>query len=136
MPSKQMEENIKETKLLYPELSYCVAGICFSAHNELGPYAREKQYGDIVERLLTERSIPFQREYAIGSSGNILDFLIDQKIILEIKAKRIFTREDYEQAQRYLQATDIRLALLVNFRNKYLKPVRIVKIDNWRNKKY
>lgn len=129
-----MEENRKETKLLYPELSYSVAGICFSAHNELGPYAREKQYGDIIERLLTERSIPFQKEYVIGSSGNILDFLIDQKIILEIKAKRILTREDYEQAQRYLQVTGMRLALLVNFRNKYLKPVRVIKIDNWHHK--
>lgn len=129
-----MEENTKETKLLYPELSYCVTGVCFSVHNELGPYAREKQYGDIIERLLTEQAVPFQREYAIGSSGNILDFLIDQKIILEIKVKRILTREDYEQAQRYLQATGMRLALLVNFRNKYLKPVRVVKINNWHDK--
>ena len=131
-----MVENIKETKLLYPELSYCVTGICFSAHNELGPYAREKQYGDSIERFLTEKLVSFQRECAIGSSGNILDFLIDGKIILEIKAKRILTRDDYEQAQRYLQEAGIRLALLVNFRNKYLKPVRVVKIDNWRGKKY
>ena len=131
-----MEETKKETKLLYPELSYCVAGICFSAHNELGSYAREKQYGDIIERLLKEKSVPFQRECAIGSSGNILDFLIDGKIVLEIKAKRILTRDDYGQTQRYLQETGIRLALLVNFRNKYIKPVRVVKIDSWRGRKY
>ncbi|MDO8581858.1 MAG: GxxExxY protein [bacterium] len=129
-----MEESVKETKLLYPELSYSVAGICFSAHNELGPYAREKQYGDVIKRLLMEKSIPFQREFSIGSSGNILDFLIDEKIILEIKAKRILTRDDYEQTQRYLQETGTRLALLVNFRNKYIKPVRVVKIDSWHRK--
>lgn len=38
-------------------------------------------------------------------------------------------RDDYYQLQRYLQSTQKKLGLLVNFRYRYLKPLRIVKID-------
>lgn len=53
--------------------------------------------------------------------------------MLEFKAKRILTKEDYYQTQRYLQQTGYKLAILVNFRGKYIKPKRIVKIDNWKD---
>ena len=116
-------------ELIYKELSYKLNGILFATHNELGPYAREKQIGDVIERLLKENSVPYLRECPIGNSGNKLDFLIDNKIVLELKSVRVLTRSDYEQTQRYLQATQMKLGILVNFRNQYLKPIRIVKID-------
>lgn len=119
----------KNVQLIYPELSYTVTGICFAAHNTLGRYAREKQYGDEVERRLQESNISYKRELALGGTGNVADFLIADKIILELKAKRIITREDYHQLQRYLQAFGIKLGLLVNFRSPYLRPVRVVRIE-------
>lgn len=73
--------------------------------------------------------MPYKREMKISDSGNIIDFLIDNKIILENKAKRIITKDDYYQLQRYLQALNIKLGMIINFREKYLKPKRIVKID-------
>lgn len=48
------------------------------------------------------------------------------KIILEIKAIRVLTRETYYQVRRYLQAFNKKLGLLVNFRDKYLRPKRIL----------
>jgi len=129
--------NTNETKeLLFPELSYLVTGICFATHNELGPYAREKQYGDGVAKRLNASKIIFLRECSVGSSGNITDFIIDNKIVLELKSKRILTKEDYYQTQRYLQETNLRLGLLVNFRNKYIKPVRVIRIDTASKIKY
>jgi GxxExxY protein len=116
-------------KLIYPKLSYLITGICFEAHNELGRYAREKQYGDLLEEKLKGIKIPYKREFKVKKAGNIIDFLIDNKIVLEIKAKTLITKEDYYQAQRYLQALNIKLALLINFRNRYLKPSRIIRID-------
>ena len=119
----------KRNKLIHPELSYAITGICFDIHNQRGRFLREKQYGDFLEEKLVELKLPFQKEYRNTETGNILDFLIDDKIVLEIKAKRMILKEDYYQLQRYLQSINKKLGLLVNFRYRYLKPLRIVKIE-------
>ncbi len=123
-------------KLIYPKLSYLLTGICFNVHNNLGRYSREKQYGDEIDQNLKNIKLPYDRELEIKGTGNILDFFIDNKIVLEIKAKRIITKEDYFQIQRYLQVLNTKLGLVVNFRDKYLKPVRIIKIDTEMKKKF
>ncbi|MDP3004178.1 MAG: GxxExxY protein [Candidatus Azambacteria bacterium] len=124
-----MHTNDTNKKIIYPELSYTITGICFDIHNKIGRYAREKQYCDSIEEKLTEIKLPYKREQIVGSTGNKIDFLIDEKIVLEIKAKRYLLKEDYYQLQRYLQVLNKRLGLLVNFRNRFIKPSRIVKID-------
>ncbi len=131
-----MAANKAQTELLYPELSYTVTGICFATHNEIGPYAREKQYSDLLEKKLKEARVAYKRECALGESGNIVDFIIENKIALEIKSKRLVTPADYYQLQRYLQEAKIKLGLLVNFRNKYIKPIRVIRIDTENKKKY
>ena len=68
----------------------------------------------------------FVREKQIGNSGNIVDFLIENKIILELKAKRLITKEDYFQMQRYLQASGLEIGLIVNFRDSHIKPKRVL----------
>jgi len=123
------DTNNTNKKLIYPELSYLIVGVCFNVHNDLGRYAREKQYGDLIEKRLKEIMLSYKRELGINDSGDIVDFLIDDKMILEIKAKRLLTKEDYFQLQRYLQSFNIRLGLLVNFRDRYIKPSRVVRID-------
>jgi len=122
--------------LIYPELSYLLTGILFSTHNELGQYCREKQYGDLIEKKLKESKTNYKREITIGDSGNIIDFIIEGKILLELKAKKMVLRQDFDQTQRYLQETGLQLGLLVNFRSNYLKPIRIVKIDTKNKEKY
>lgn len=124
---------MKKVELIYSELSYKVCGICFSVHNLLGRYRNEKQYADALEKEFIEQKIKIIREYKLPPSfegenriRNRVDFLIDSKIILEIKAKDIVTKEDYYQTKRYLVSLDKRLGLLINFRSKYLRPKRIV----------
>jgi len=116
-------------KVLYPELSYTIVGVIFSAHKELGPYAREKQYGDFIEKRFKELNISYKRELSVSDTGNILDFLIDEKIILELKSVRKISPDCYRQIQNYLQQTQVKLGILVKFRNAHLRPIRVLKID-------
>ncbi len=118
-----------KNKLLYGELSYKLNGLLFAIHNELGTYAREKQYGDLLALKLDESNILFRRECIIGDSGNIADFIIENVIILELKAKPFLLRSDYEQVQRYLYICNLQLGLLVNFRSRFLQPKRILHRD-------
>ncbi len=122
----------KSHDLIHKELTFLINGVLFSTHNELSQYAREKQYGDAVERLFKEKGINYHREVRIGNSGNTMDFVVKNLVGLELKAKRILIKEDYFQTQRYLQETGLQLAVLVNFRDKFIKPKRIVKIDRWK----
>ena len=124
-----MEKAFNE-KVIYPELSYKIVGILFEVKKELGEYAREKQYGDMVSKKLELAEIPYSREVRIGDSGNIMDFLIDNKIVLELKAGRFITGDNYRQIQNYLQQSKLKLGILANLREKYLKPIRVVRIDS------
>ncbi len=121
------------SKIIYPDVSYKITGILFTVHNELGRYCNEKQYADRVEFYLEKFKIKYEREKVLPESfeneargRNRVDFLIDNKIILEIKTKRILEREDYYQVRRYLIALNKKLGIIVNFRDKYIRSKRIL----------
>jgi len=122
-----------KNRLIYEDLTYKINGILYNVHNELGRFRNEKEYGDRIEYYLKQSDLNFEREKTLPPSfegeqngRNRIDFLIENKVILEIKTKRFLTREDYYQTKRYLEALGKKLAILVNFRQKYLKPKRIL----------
>jgi len=120
------------TRIIEKELSYEINGLCFQVHNELGRFCNERQYADRLEELLKEKGLQHEREYEIkefnddSPAGNKVDFLIEDKIILDTKAKKFITKEDYYQINRYLKGADLKLGLIVNFRAPHLKPKRVV----------
>ena len=120
------------SKIIQPELSYFVSGLCFQVHNKLGRFCREKQYADAFEELLIENKIKYTREKEINKiqlkspSGNRTDFVINNTILIDFKAKKFVTKEDYYQMQRYLKSSHLKLGMIINFRNSYLKPKRIL----------
>lgn len=127
------------TKLIYPELSYKITGLCFKIHHKLGRFCKERQYADSLEEALRQANIVFKREFEIkklindSPEGNKVDFLIETKIILDVKAKSFITKEDYIQMQRYLHGANLELGLIVNFRSSYLKPKRVLNGDYLNN---
>jgi len=124
---------MNDNNLIYKDLSYEITGILFAIHNELGRYKNEKQYADKFEQILKGREIKYLREINLPPSfqgekkyRNKIDFIIEDKIIIDFKAKTIITKEDYFQTQRYLTSYKKKLGIIVNFRQKYLKPKRII----------
>ena len=124
---------MNDNNLIYKDLSYEITGILFAIHNELGRYKNEKQYADKFEQILKGREIKYLREINLPPSfqgekkyRNKIDFIIEDKIIIDFKAKTLITKEDYFQMQRYLTTYKKKLGIIVNFRQKYLKPKRII----------
>lgn len=120
-------------KIIYPELSFKINGILFKTHNLLGKYCSETQYSDLVEKLLKESRLKYEREKTLPPifdgekyGRNKVDFLIEDEIILELKSKKIITKDDYYQIKRYLTLLNKKLGILVNFRSSYIYPKRIL----------
>jgi len=57
-----------------------------------------------------------------------LDFLVDDKIVLEIKKGDRFSRRDIEQIYGYLKATNLKLGIIANFTNNGIKFKRIINL--------
>ncbi|HAS00015.1 MAG: hypothetical protein UR95_C0001G0077 [Parcubacteria group bacterium GW2011_GWC1_36_108] len=126
-----MTKNLEN--IIYPEISYTLNGIFFDTHNELGFYCKEVQYCDAIEELLKMKQINYKRECCIDSGNDLMrnnsnrvDFLIEDKIVVEVKAKRFVGRDEYNQTQRYLKAANLKLGIIVNFHQRHLIPKRII----------
>ncbi|KKT45282.1 MAG: GxxExxY protein [Parcubacteria group bacterium GW2011_GWA2_44_15] len=125
-----------DTNIIHPELSYQITGILFKVHNEVGRFCREVQYGDLLETLLKEKRIKYEREKTLPIKGiknqftNKVDFVIEGSILIDIKAKPVITKVDYYQMNRYLEACGYKLGMIVNFRNTYLKPIRVIRANS------
>jgi GxxExxY protein len=134
---------LKNKKILFPELSYILNGLFFKTHNKLGRYKNEKQYSDYFESLLKNNNINYFREFALSKffkeekrRRNIVDFIIDDKIIIDFKTKTIITKDDYFQMQRYLSSSGKQLGIIVNFRRVSINPKRIMNVETFNiNKK-
>jgi len=125
----------KKINLEYKELSYELVGILFEVYNELGYGYKEIYYQKAIKQFLEEKHIPCKEQapFKLSFHGKIigrfyLDFLIDGKIVLEIKKGNYFSKRNIEQINEYLKATGMRLAILANFTLNGVKFKRIVNI--------
>lgn len=129
----RMDANDADTRIIERERSYLLNGLLFRVHNELGRFCVELQYADALEQLLGQNAIRYEREKILPISfegerpgRNRVDFLVDDRIVVELKAKTLLERQDFTQVLRYLEAMRCRLGILVNFREKALKPRRVL----------
>lgn len=122
-----MQNNNIKSKLLYENETFKLNGIAFKVQKELGRFAREKQYSDLYEKFLIAENVNFKRELTVSGTGNRLDFLVFDIIPIDMKAKPFILKEDYYQMQRYLQTLNAELGIIYNFRDKYIKPKRILR---------
>ncbi|WP_238160895.1 GxxExxY protein [Flavobacterium cupreum] len=103
-------------------------------HKNLGPGLLEIIYKDALEIEFKENNIPFEREkeYSIEYKGKILphkfyaDFIINEDIVLEVKAIKEFSSEHIAQILNYIKLSRSELGLLVNFQTKSLQYKRYI----------
>lgn len=120
--------------VIYKEESYEIIGICMEIHNYLGHGFSEIVYKDALEIEFRKAEIFYEREkeYEVVYKGIILphkfyaDFVISEKIILEIKGKSQIAEVDLAQAINYLKVSENKLAIIVNFGESKLNYKRIV----------
>ena len=123
--------------IIYKDESYQIIGKCFEVHNNLGPGFLEIVYKDALQYELKQANIPFEREkeYIVNYKGITLphkfyaDFVIYDKIILEVKAVNGIAEEFIAQAINYLKVSNNKLALIINFGELKLNSKRIVLWD-------
>ena len=119
--------------LLYKELTNRILKACYTVHNELGCGFLEKVYQEALEVQLSEMGIPFEREkhLPITYHGKVLkcdyiaDFVVDNKVIIELKAVTEMSPIFEAQTINYLRATGIKVGLLINFGIRQLQIKRL-----------
>jgi GxxExxY protein len=123
----------KKADLIYADLTYQIRGAMFSVYNELGFGHKEQVYQKALVAEFGSLNINYKREvplkvlYKGEKVGNYRpDFLVGDKVVLEIKAVEFMPKIFETQLLNYLKATDYHLGLLVNFGASKLHIKRLI----------
>ena len=125
---------IKLYDIIYKEEAYKIIGLCMEVHNNLGKGFLEIVYKDALEYEFRKANIPFSREkeFVVNYKEIVLphkfyaDFVVLDKIILEVKGINSLAPEHIAQTLNYLKVSNFKLGLLVNFGELRLVSQRIV----------
>ncbi len=132
-----MIKMIQKQDLIYPELSYQLVGLAYNVFNELGHGHLEKIYQKAYAKELKEAGIVFKeqapyqviyKEEVIGN--NYLDFLIEEKVIIELKRSDFYSKKYIDQVSNYIKVSNLKLAILINFTTNGVRIKRIVNETN------
>src|SRR3989344_5474955 len=122
-------------ELLHKDLSYKLQGHIFAVRKQYGPGLKENVYGNVLAELFEQDGIPFERERSVPiysqQSGKVVgryqpDFVIDGKLILELKASPKPSPQDERQLYSYLRNSRFEVGYLVNFSTPKLVMKRIL----------
>lgn len=123
--------------LVYKELSYRIIGIAFEIYNSLGSGLKEKDYALAFEEILKQEKIVYSRELCYPLkirdkiiARNFFDFLVDDKVVVELKAGSKQYREACVQLFEYLKVSKIKLGIIIRFTSDGVKYKRIPNIKN------
>ncbi len=121
-------------EIIHKTLSYEIVGAAQEVHRILGPGFLEAIYEEALAQELRRRSISYERQklLQVNYKGLIIgeyraDFVVEEKVVLELKAAAALVPEYVAQAIHYLAATGLRLAILINFGRTSLQTRRVVR---------
>jgi len=122
-------------KTPYDDLTYKIIGIAMALHRQRGPGYREDTYQRDLEVYLTEGDLSYAAQKNIevydSQKGNVLvgyyipDFIVEETVVVEIKALRGLDNSHVAQLIGYLAVTGCPVGLLLNFGTRSLQKRRI-----------
>src|SRR3989338_2908127 len=122
--------------LLYPELSFKIIGILFAVDNELVRGHKEKYYENAVAVAFRTAGVQYKQQLYVPLQYNgevvgkyFLDFLIEEKIVLELKQGNFFSTKNIEQVLSYLKVNKLQLVIIAQFTSEGVKYKRIVNLE-------
>ncbi|MBN1522208.1 MAG: GxxExxY protein [Candidatus Aureabacteria bacterium] len=116
------QKEVKDVDFLYKDLSYRLVGCFYEVYNELGPAHKEQIYHKALKLSFDSIGIDYQskkrldiyfRDQAVGIYEP--DFIIEDRIIVELKSVLIMPSVFEQQLFYYLKGTDYKVGYLVNF---------------------
>jgi len=117
----------------YSELTGIVIGAAMHVHSELGNGFPEIIYHRSFAIELQERDLSYVSEIAMPLyykgkkvGKRRLDFLVEEKVLVELKAVSEINETHYSQVLNYLKAYNLEMGLLVNFGESSLKFKRFI----------
>jgi GxxExxY protein len=121
-------------KLFYPELSRDIIGAAMKVLNALKPGLNEKAYENALAIELRKRGhkIDQQKHFDVLYENVVVDTLVpdlvvDDLVIADPKVAEDFTATHFAQMTGYLAITNLRLAILLNFKHADLRWKRIAR---------
>lgn len=124
---------MKEEQYKYSALTGKIIGCAMEVHKELGCGFQEVIYQRALQIEMSDKKILFAREYEmpifykntqIGTRR--VDFLVDERVSVEIKAVTQLEHVHLAQAINYLEAYNLEIGLLINFGAKSLEFKRLI----------
>ncbi len=111
------------------DLTQAIIGAAIEVHRSLGPGLLESAYRECLKREVSLRQISFEKEKPMPleykglklEQGYRLDFLIANKVVLEVKAVEGLLPVHEAQLMTYLRLGGWRVGLLINFNVPVLK---------------
>ena len=123
-----------EDGFLYRELSDSIVGACMQVLNTLRPGLSEKAYENAIVIELGNRghSVDQQKSFDVTYQGVLVDtlipdLLVDAKVIVDTKVVDEFNKTHVAQMMGYLAITDLRLAILANFKHADFRWKRVIR---------
>jgi len=115
------------------ELTQCIIGCAMRVSNTLGTGFLEKVYENALAVELAREGLNFQQQFSLEVVYEgvvvgyfVCDILIEDRVILELKACRVIEEVHQAQLLNYLKATGVRVGLILNFGTPRLGIKRMV----------
>ena len=111
-----------EKEILYPELSYKIVGCAFEVFNEIGGGHKELTYHKALKVAFENALLKYEENLywpikfkSVVVEKGFFDFLVEEKIVVELKSRDNFLKKDFEQLTNCLNNSKQKLGILIAF---------------------